>query len=125
MNPIVSAYPKLQPISLFDQYATPIYSFGGGGTNYGGVPTYLSGSIFTGNVPQTISPANPLRKFLMLQNISGSYYLFYTVDGTTPTLFSPRLAIGESIIFSAGFIPQGPIMLLSLQPDERFVAYEG
>lgn len=90
-----------------------------------GVLTNRSGTTSaTANISTTIIPANPTRKYLIIQNNSGSVIWINFTNAATESQPSFQLSSGASFTMESGFVSTEAITAISGKASAAFTAKE-
>lgn len=90
-----------------------------------GALTDRSGSITVTNVSQQLAPANSTRKYLLIQNVSGSdLWVNFGADANAAQP-SIKLKPDERLVFDGGFVPTQAINILGGALTQTWAAKEG
>lgn len=84
-----------------------------------------SGSMTTGGTAQELMPANPARRYLLIQNISTeNEWIDFGVRAVADKP-SIRLSAGDSLVMESGFVSGESISIIAATTGSKFVAKEG
>lgn len=93
--------------------------------NNRGVLTDYSSSIITANQSQLVIPANPNRKYLLIQNVSSSDLWFNFSEAATIGIPSIRLSQGQGFIMESSFISTEALYVIGATQGQPFTVKEG
>jgi len=84
-----------------------------------------SGTITTANTSQQLAPANPNRRYLLIQNNSSSPLWFNFTAAATTSQPSIQLAAGQGFVMENGFISTEAVNIIGGTAGQAFTAKEG
>ncbi len=92
-----------------------------------GLLTNRSGTVAAGGAAQQAAPANPERRYLLVQNPTASPDTLWVRFGATATAASPSIELppGATLVFEAEFVPTDSVSVIAATPGTPFTAWEG